>query len=60
VEKDYKDHLMEQAGKIIADFERLQREGSDLLKIVKENPEEYAGVIKTLEWLCREEEGLEG
>jgi len=56
VEKDYKDYLIEQAAKIIADPQRLQREGRELMKIFKENPEEYAEAIKTLEWLCGEEE----
>ena len=60
MEKDYRDHLIEQAGKIIADLQRLQREGRDLLKIFRENPEEYAEAIKTLEWLCGGEENRGG
>ncbi len=56
MEKDYKDQMAERAAKIIEDFDRLQEECGDLLKVFKEDPEEYSDIIKKLEWLCGGEE----
>jgi len=60
MEKDYKDQMAERAAKIIEDFDRLQEECGDLLKVFKEDPEEYSDIIKKLEWLCGGEENQRG
>ena len=54
MEKDYKDQMADRAAKLIEDFDRLQEECRDLLKICQENPEEYAELMRNLEWICRE------
>jgi hypothetical protein len=54
MEKDYKDQMADRAAKLIEDFDRLQEECRDLLKICRENPEEYAELLRNLEWLCGE------
>lgn len=54
MEKDYKDQMAERAAKLIEDFDRLQEEYRDLLKICQENPEEYAELMRNLEWLSGE------
>ena len=53
MEKNPKDQVEE----LIERRQELQKECRNLLKIFKENPEEYAEQIKTLEWLCGEEKG---
>ena len=58
MEKDYKDLLAERAAKLIEDFDRLQEECRDLVKICRANPEEYAELLRNLEWLCGEWEEL--
>jgi len=54
VKKDYKDQMAERAAKLIEDFDRLQEEWRDLLKSCRENPEEYAELLRNLESLCGE------
>ena len=56
MEKDYKDQMTERAAKLIEDFDRLQEECRDLLKVCRENPEEYAELLRNLEWFCGERE----
>jgi len=52
--RDYKDQMTERAAKLIKDFDRLQEECRDILKICRENPEEYAELLRNLESLCGE------
>ena len=54
MEKNYKDQMAERAAKLVEDFDRLQEECRDLLKICRENPEEYAELVSNLEWLSGE------
>lgn len=54
MKKDYKDQMAERAAKLIEDFDRLQEEWRDLLKSCRENPEEYAELLRNLESLCGE------
>ena len=51
---DYKDQTAERAAKLIEDFDRLQEEWRDILKICRKNPEEYAELLRNLQWLCGE------
>ena len=48
MEKDYKDLMAERAAQLIEDFDRLQEECRDILKICRKNPEEYAELVGTL------------
>ena len=54
MKQDYKDQMAERAAKLIEDFDRLQEECRDILKICRRNPEEYAELLRNLEWLCGE------
>jgi hypothetical protein len=54
MKRDCKDQMTEGAAKLIEDFHRVQEECRDILKICRENPEEYAELLGNLEWLCGE------
>jgi hypothetical protein len=54
MEKDYRDQMADRAAKLIEDFDRLREEWRDLLKVCRENPEEYAEILRNLERICGE------